>query len=82
MARGESVFPSADGRHLYIKQAETRLIELPATGSGPARHLALPRGWSLPSGLGGWAVAGGRAWPGAAARTGRHHGVLRRGRRG
>ena len=61
MARGESVFPSADGRHLYIKQAETRLIELPATGSGPARHLALPRGWSLPSGLGGGAVAGGIA---------------------
>src|SRR5260221_1931180 len=59
VARGESVFPSVNGRHLYIKQAETRLVERPAAGDGPARRLTLPVGWSLPSGLGGWAVAGG-----------------------
>jgi hypothetical protein len=59
VARGESVFPSVNGRHLYIPQTETRLIELHATGSGPARRLTLPAGWSLPSGVGGWAVAGG-----------------------
>jgi hypothetical protein len=59
VARGESVFAAADGRHVYVTQAETRLIELSADGSGSIRHLKLPAGWSLPSGLGGWAVAGG-----------------------
>src|SRR5258708_5366055 len=58
-ARGDPVGPSVTGRHLYIPQAETRLVERPVTGDGPARRLTLPPGWSLPSGLGGWAVAGG-----------------------
>ncbi len=70
VARGESTFPSVNRRHLYIPQGEARLIELPAAGSGPARRLTLPPGWSLPSGLGGWAAAG------------RHRGALRRRGRG
>lgn len=59
VTRGESVFAAADGRHVYIAQTESKLIELPAAGPGAARPLTLPVGWSLPHGLGGWAVAGG-----------------------
>ena len=59
VARGESVFPSPDRQHLYLTQSPTRLIELPASGSGAPRQLTPPRGWALPAGLGGWAVADG-----------------------
>ena len=34
LARGDSVFASANRRHIYIVQTATRLIELPATGIG------------------------------------------------
>jgi hypothetical protein len=59
LARGNSVFASADGRHLYIVQTGTSLIELPADGIGAARQLALPAGWHMSGLLGNWSVAGG-----------------------
>jgi hypothetical protein len=59
LARGDSVFASADGRHIYIVQTGTRLIELPADGIGAPRRLALPAGWHMSGGLGNWSVAGG-----------------------
>jgi hypothetical protein len=59
LARGDSVFTSADGQHLYIGQSGTRLIELPADGIGPPRQLALPAGWYMSGHLGNWSVAGG-----------------------
>ncbi len=45
LPRGESVFASADGRHLYILRSGTSLIELAADGSGPPRSLTPPAGW-------------------------------------
>jgi hypothetical protein len=59
LARGDSVFASADGRHMYIVQTASRLIELPADGIGSPRQLALPSGWHVSGGLGNWSVAGG-----------------------
>ena len=59
LPRGSSVFTSADGRHLYIVQTGTRLIELPADGTGAPRQLALPADWHMSGLLGNWAVAGG-----------------------
>jgi hypothetical protein len=59
LARGNSVFTSADGRHLYIVQTDTRLIELPADGIGAPRELTLPAGWHMSGILGNWSVAGG-----------------------
>jgi hypothetical protein len=59
LPRGNSVFTSADGRHLYIVQTGTRLIELPADGVGAPRRLALPAGWHMSGLLGNWPAAGG-----------------------
>jgi hypothetical protein len=59
LARGDSVFTSADGRHLYIVQTGIRLIELAADGIGAPRRLALPAGWHMSGLLGNWSVAGG-----------------------
>ena len=59
LPRGNSVFTSADGRHLYIVQTGTRLIELPADGTGAPRQLALPAGWHMSGLLGNWPAAGG-----------------------
>jgi hypothetical protein len=59
LARGNSVFASADGRHVYIAQSGTRLIEVAAAGTGAPRRLALPAGWYLSGLLGNWSVAGG-----------------------
>jgi hypothetical protein len=59
LARGDSVFAAADGRHIYVAGAATRLTELPADGIGRPRRLALPAGWYLSGGLGNWSVAGG-----------------------
>jgi hypothetical protein len=47
LARGESVFASADSRHVYIMRSGTRLIELRADGSGAPRRLTVPAGWQL-----------------------------------
>jgi hypothetical protein len=59
LPRGNSVFTSADGRHLYIGRTSTKLIELPADGAGAARQLTLPTGWYLSGGLSNWSVARG-----------------------
>ena len=59
LARGNSVFASADGPHLYIVRTDTRLIELPANGVGAPRELTLPAGWHMSGILGNWSVAGG-----------------------
>ena len=59
LARRYSVFAAADRRHIFIAQAATKLIELPASGIGRPRRLALPAGWHLSGGLGNWSVAGG-----------------------
>lgn len=48
---GEFIFPSADGRSLYISQTDTTLAELPADASGRSRQLTLPSGWWLPGGF-------------------------------
>jgi hypothetical protein len=53
---GTGVFASADGRYLYLAQADGSLIELPASGPGPTRTLRAPAGWSFDPGQ---AVAGG-----------------------
>lgn len=59
LARGDSVFASADGRHIYIVQTTTTPIELPAVGIGRPRRLTLPAGWHMSGDLGNWPVAGG-----------------------
>ena len=59
LARGDSVFASADRRHIYVVQTATTLIELPAAGIGRPRQLTLPAGWHMSGGLGNWPVAGG-----------------------
>lgn len=56
---GRGVFPSSDGRHLFLARTDTRLIEVPARGPGPPRALRLPRGWYVPDGGQGYGVAGG-----------------------
>ncbi len=49
---GEYVFPSADGRRLYISRTDLSVAGLPA-GRGPrTRVLNLPAGWYLPGGAG------------------------------
>jgi hypothetical protein len=44
---GETVFTSADGRHVYVMRSNTTLIEVAADGSGPQRWLHAPSGWSI-----------------------------------
>jgi hypothetical protein len=46
---GTGVFVSADGRYLYLVQAEGSLVELPVNGSGGSRTLRAPAGWSFDS---------------------------------
>jgi len=48
---GEFIFPSADGRRLYLSQTDTTLAELPAGALGQPTQLALPAGWYLPGGF-------------------------------
>ena len=45
-----SVFTSADGRHVFFAPTDTRIVELPARGSGARHEFTLPPGWHLPSG--------------------------------
>ncbi len=47
LPRGETVFASADGRHVYVMRSNTTLIEVAADGSGPQRWLHAPSGWSI-----------------------------------
>jgi hypothetical protein len=48
---GQTVFRSADGRHLLMSQTATSLSETPLSGGAP-RQLTLPGGWYLPGGDG------------------------------
>jgi len=45
-----SVFTSADGRRVFFAPTDTRIVELPARGSGARHEFALPPGWYLPYG--------------------------------
>ncbi len=47
LARGQSVFAAADGRHVYVMRSGTALTEFRADGSGRPRPLAVPAGWHL-----------------------------------
>lgn len=53
---GTRVFASADGRYVYLVQADGSLVELPADGPGRPVTLRAPAGWSFDPGQ---AVAGG-----------------------
>jgi hypothetical protein len=53
---GTRVFASADGRLVYLVQADGGLVELPAGGPGRPLTLRAPEGWSFNPGQ---AVAGG-----------------------
>jgi hypothetical protein len=52
-----SVFTSPDGRQVFFAPTDTRIVELPARGSGARHEFTLPRGWYLPYG-GSTGVAG------------------------
>jgi hypothetical protein len=45
-----SVFASADGRQVFFAPTDTRIVELPARGSGTRHEFTLPPGWYLPYG--------------------------------
>jgi hypothetical protein len=48
---GESVFPAADGRHVFIARTDTSVYEVPVTGDpGTPRLHRLPPGWFMPDG--------------------------------
>jgi hypothetical protein len=53
---GTGVFASADGRQVYLVQADGSLVELPVTGPGRPLTLRAPAGWSFDQDQ---AVAGG-----------------------
>ena len=62
LPRGEAVFTSAGGRHLYIARNSRTLLELAADGSGRAVVLRPPAGWFMSRLGAGWAptvAAGG-----------------------
>jgi hypothetical protein len=59
IGRGESVFASPSGRHLYIMRSGTRLIELRTGRPGERRALTVPAGWHLSCCQTGGMVAGG-----------------------
>jgi hypothetical protein len=52
VARGRAVFPSVDGRHLFIVQSDSSLVEIPVGSTGHRRTFAIPRGWYLNAGGG------------------------------
>jgi hypothetical protein len=56
---GQSVFPAADGRHVFISVTDTTLYESPVAGHRRSPRLRrLPAGWFMPWGD-GVAVSGG-----------------------
>jgi hypothetical protein len=54
LQRGEAVFASIDGRHLYIARSSRVLLELPADGSGRPVVLGTPAGWYMSGLSAGW----------------------------
>jgi hypothetical protein len=55
---GIGVFPSADGRHVYLERTSTSLVELRADGRGVLRRLHTPAGWYLLPDVAGEVTAG------------------------
>ena len=55
---GIGVFPSADGRHVYVERTSTSLVELRASGRGVLRRLHTPAGWYLAPTAAGEVTAG------------------------
>lgn len=47
LPRGETVFTSADARHVYVMRSNTTLIEVAPGGSRARRWLHAPPGWSI-----------------------------------
>jgi hypothetical protein len=54
LPRGEAVFASSDGRHLYIARGSRELLELPSGGSGRPVVLRAPAGWYMSGLTAGW----------------------------
>jgi hypothetical protein len=52
VARGQAIFPSVDGRHLFVVQSDSSLLEIPVGSTGPTRTFAIPTGWYLNAGGG------------------------------
>jgi len=62
LQRGEAVFASVGGRHLYIARSSRVLLELPADGAGRPVVFRAPAGWYMSGLTAGWAptqMAGG-----------------------
>lgn len=55
---GVGVFPSADGRHIFVERTSTSLAELRAGGRGVLRRLHTPAGWYLVPDVAGEVTAG------------------------
>jgi hypothetical protein len=75
VARGQAIFPSTDGRDLFIVKSSTSLVEIPVRPGNPKRTFVIPTGWYLNAG-GGYAnpiaVANGivvQSSPGQSGRT-------------
>jgi hypothetical protein len=78
LPRGETVFASVDGRHVYVMRSNTTLTEVDADGSGTRRFLHAPSGWSIANypfpvavASGGVIVSAGREMAVWSIRTGR-----------
>jgi hypothetical protein len=52
VARGQAVFPSVNGRDLFVVRSDSSLVEMPIGSNGPTRTFAIPRGWYLNAGGG------------------------------
>ena len=52
VARGQAIFPSVDGRDLFVVQSDSSLVEIPVGSTGPRRTFAIPSGWYLNAGGG------------------------------
>ncbi len=61
IAPGQALAASGDRRTVFVAWTGIDVVEVPADGSGPARQLALPRGWFVASngGIGGGAANAG-----------------------
>jgi hypothetical protein len=54
LPRGEAVFASADGQHVFIARSSRELLELHADGSGRPAVLRPPAGWYMAGLTAGW----------------------------
>jgi hypothetical protein len=54
LQRGEAVFASADGRHIFIARSSSELLELRADGSGRPVVLRAPASWYMSGLTAGW----------------------------